>query len=384
MLFLFPYKVDRPFRTPWVTIGLIAACTGVFILELAMPAQEIQALAFRANLAGFLTWFSAMFLHGSPMHLLGNMFFLWLFGSVVEDTLGRRRYIALYVLGGLASALTHTVIMHAFVPSAASVPLLGASGAIAAIFGVFAVRFRFNRLKMVYGAIFRYGTVFVPAAVGIGLWVADQLLSGLMIINGGDSSVASWAHIGGVAFGIAAAFALKLNQEAIDERDIRDAAAAQDMGIYRRLGDARPAPGPMSAPPGAGAPLPSRPAPASADECTTIVRDALAANRAADAAGAYVAAVSAGMPVSFDAPTTLRLGRACEQAGALAPAAGAYYEIVRSHPNSQEVEPALFRLAHVYLRMGRVPDARQTWAAFHTRYPTSAWNAYADKAFVST
>lgn len=376
MIFLFPYKVDRPFATPWATIGLIAACCVVFLIELALPVEAVDALAFKLDGFGVITWFSAMFMHAGLMHLAGNMYFLWLFGSVVEDTLGPVRYLLIYVAGGFASAVLHGVMMAIFVPDMVAVPLVGASGAIAALFGVFAVRFRFNKIKMVYGIIFRYGRVIVPATLGVAMWVARELVDGIIILGGADSSVASWAHIGGVALGLGAAWWLKLNREALDEQAIREAAVAQDFGLYRQLGAGSGAPVRVVSPNhGFGAAPTTYADPAAA---AAYLRTTLDAGHGPEAVTSYIRMREADSAPPLDPTTANRLGRACEQAGALKTAAEIYYDLVQNQPASAEAEPALFRLAHVYLGMGYLLEAQQAFWAFRSRYPASVWMPYAD------
>lgn len=376
LIFLFPYKVDRPFSTPWATIGLIFTCCLFFLIELTLPDAAIDALAFKLDGFGVITWLSAMFMHVGLLHLLGNMYFLWLFGSVVEDTLGPVRYLAIYMAGGFASAVLHGVMMAIFVPEMVDVPLVGASGAIAALFGIFAVRFRFNKIRMVYGIILRYGRVTVPATLGVALWVARELVDGLIILGGAESTVASWAHIGGVVLGLGAAWWLKLNREALDEQAIREAAVDQDFGLYRRLADGNSPASPVVSPTHGFGSAPG--AFADSDAAAAYLRAALDSGRGPEAVAAFVRMRETDTVPPLDAMTLNRLGRACEQADALSAAAAIYYDLVQNQPASAEAEPALFRLAHVYLRMGYLLEAQQAFWAFRTRYPASVWMPYAD------
>jgi membrane associated rhomboid family serine protease len=145
--------------------------------------------------------FVSMFLHGSWLHIGGNMLFLWIFGNNVEDRLGPVMYLAFYILGGLAA----TALQLAFDPSSA-VPNLGASGAIAAILGAYIVLFpRARVLTLIFFVFITW--VELPAAVVLAAWFVLQLFSGVgglaQHVNGG---VAYWAHVGGFVFGATTAW----------------------------------------------------------------------------------------------------------------------------------------------------------------------------------
>jgi rhomboid family protein len=145
--------------------------------------------------------FVAMFLHGSWLHIGGNMLFLWIFGNNVEDRLGRILFVGFYLLGGLAA----TGLQLAFDPSSA-VPNLGASGAIAAILGAYAVLF--PRARVTTLVFFFFITlVDLPALVVLASWFILQLFSGVGgLAQQVSSGVAYWAHVGGFVFGAAAAW----------------------------------------------------------------------------------------------------------------------------------------------------------------------------------
>jgi membrane associated rhomboid family serine protease len=147
--------------------------------------------------------FVAMFLHGGWLHIGGNMLFLWIFGNNVEDRLGRVAFIVFYLVGGLAATGLQLVF-----DSSSAVPNLGASGAIAAILGAYAVMFPKARVYTL--VIFFFITaVELPAVIVLGGWFVLQLFSGVgglgTEVNGG---VAYWAHVGGFVFGMAAAWLL--------------------------------------------------------------------------------------------------------------------------------------------------------------------------------
>jgi membrane associated rhomboid family serine protease len=157
------------------------------------------------------TWYSyitANFLHGGWMHLIGNMWFLWLAGILLEDAWGRPLYIAVYMMGGITA-----ILVHGLMNAGSNVPMLGASGAIAALMGAFLVRFPKIRIEMMFFAIFsiyglfRVKRFFLEAFWLLPIWFLLEVFNGALV--GSHSSVAHWAHAGGFVFGVAAAFAIK-------------------------------------------------------------------------------------------------------------------------------------------------------------------------------
>jgi membrane associated rhomboid family serine protease len=146
----------------------------------------------------WLTLLTAMFLHGSPLHLAGNMLYLWIFGDNVEEVLGAVRYVILYLACGLAGSLAQ-IAAHPL----SYIPTLGASGAIAGLMGAYLIWFPMNRVRVL---LFRVITE-VPAVVVIGLWIVLQVWSGLGSIGqlGEVGGVAYLAHIGGAVTGIVVA-----------------------------------------------------------------------------------------------------------------------------------------------------------------------------------
>jgi membrane associated rhomboid family serine protease len=143
----------------------------------------------------YLALLTAMFLHGSTAHLAGNMLFLWVFGNNVEDRLGTLRYLALYLVGGVAATLG-----YAAVNARAPVPLIGASGAIAAVMGAYLVLFPRGRILTAI-ATAAFQVVYVPAAVVLVLFFVTQFLTP-------DNEVAWEAHVAGMVAGFLGALAL--------------------------------------------------------------------------------------------------------------------------------------------------------------------------------
>ena len=140
---------------------------------------------------------TSMFLHGSWMHLLGNMWFLWLFGNNVEDAMSRLRFIVFYLLCGLAAALLQVVV-----EPASAIPMVGASGAISGVMGAYLVLFPTVRVFTFVALGFLFTTVALPAWVMLIYWMVLQLFGGFLRIGGEGGGVAFWAHIGGFLAGV--------------------------------------------------------------------------------------------------------------------------------------------------------------------------------------
>jgi len=147
----------------------------------------------------YLHLLTSMFLHGSWMHLLGNMWFLWIFGNNVEDSMGRGRFLAFYLLSGFSAALLQVLIT----PDS-GVPMVGASGAISGVMGGYVVLYPFVRVYVIIFLGFFLTSVALPAWTMIGYWMFLQILSGLVTLGGARvGGVAFWAHVGGFFAGVA-------------------------------------------------------------------------------------------------------------------------------------------------------------------------------------
>jgi membrane associated rhomboid family serine protease len=172
----------------------------------------------RYHKASLFHYLSCIFLHGGWMHLIGNMLFLFLAGMAIEDLWGRGVYTVFYLLSGVAATVAH----FAFQPQS-TIPVIGASGAIAGLMGAFMVRHFRAKVRLAYVYLFflrfRAGTFEIPAYVVLPFWLAQQLFYALLYQSlGANSGVAFWAHIGGFAFG--AAIAAALYHGRIEERII--------------------------------------------------------------------------------------------------------------------------------------------------------------------
>ena len=194
----------RPVRLPVVTAIIIVVNVFVFLLELMRgDAFVIQWSAIPAQIISghhWVTILTAMFMHGSWSHIIGNMVFLWAFGPEIEDAMGRGRYLIFYLLGGLIAMLAQVVASPR-----STVPNLGASGAIAAVMGAFVVTYPRDRIKAVLFIFIFARITFIPAALLIGVWFLMQLVHAGAIAQVQTGGVAYLAHVGGFIFGAVAA-----------------------------------------------------------------------------------------------------------------------------------------------------------------------------------
>ena len=197
---------------PWVNVALIVANFAVWIFyELPhLKSSVAHASFYPCTVNGSchgpeswgLSWITAMFMHGSWDHILGNMLFLAIFGKNVEDAFGHLRYLLFYFAGGFVATMTQTAMTLAFGTAAeAHVPTLGASGAIAAVLGAYWVLYPNSKvLTLVF-----IWPVKIPASIYLGIWFLYQLVEanfGLFSSSAHKGGVAFFAHVGGFVFGV--------------------------------------------------------------------------------------------------------------------------------------------------------------------------------------
>jgi membrane associated rhomboid family serine protease len=156
-----------------------------------------------------------MFMHGGLLHIAGNMLFLWIFGNNVEDSMGRVKFVAFYLLGGLAATLLQTVT-----DPNSMVPNLGASGAIAGVLGGYALLYPRARVVTLIFIVFFVTVIELPALLVLGSWFVLELLASGQASGGASGGVAHFAHIGGFLFGLAAIklFARNARQDYVEPR----------------------------------------------------------------------------------------------------------------------------------------------------------------------
>ena len=191
----------RPVRMPVVTGFIIAVNVAVFLLELTRgDAFVMQWSAIPAQITSghhWITILTAMFMHGSWSHIIGNMIFLWAFAPEIEDAMGPLRYLIFYLAGGLVAMLAQVAAdPHSTVPN------LGASGAIAAVMGAFIVTYPRDRIKSVLFIFIFFKVTYIPAALLIGFWFLSQLVHAGAVAQTQTGGVAYLAHVGGFLFGV--------------------------------------------------------------------------------------------------------------------------------------------------------------------------------------
>ena len=191
----------RPSRFAAASALIILINVVVFVGELlGGDALVTRWSVIPANIVaghGWITVLTAMFMHGSWSHIIGNMVFLWAFGPEIEDAMGPGRYVVFDLVGGVVAMLAQVAAgPHSTVPN------LGASGAIAAVMGAFLVTYPRDRIKSVLIIGWFVKITFVPAALLIGMWFVIQLFSAGVIANVNTGGVAYLAHIGGIIFGV--------------------------------------------------------------------------------------------------------------------------------------------------------------------------------------
>jgi membrane associated rhomboid family serine protease len=222
---VFPLKDNIPTeRTPVVTLALIALNVAVYFLlqegRLGLPGPQADpewpVEEYAARPCSFvgecptgvteeiqppaLTLFTSMFMHGSILHLGGNMLFLWVFGNNVEDAMGRLRFIVFYALGGVAA-----MALQAAIDTNNAVPTIGASGAVSAVIGGYILLHPHARVVTLLIIVFFVTIIQLPAFVVLGLWFLQQVAFGYFdLVNAGGEAggVAYFAHIGGFVFGL--------------------------------------------------------------------------------------------------------------------------------------------------------------------------------------
>ncbi len=205
---MIPLKDNIPYKHfPLMTTGLILICLGVFLIQVKLGIQDVNLASIygmrpaylfqEPSFEHFLTPLTSIFLHGGLMHLLGNMWFLWLFGNNLEDELGHIRFLLFFLSGGLFASLVHAGIYRY-----SHIPVIGASGAISAIMGGYILLFPKARIKSLIPFLIFYKTVEVRAFIFLGFWFLYQLWGSQLPVFGSNSGIAWYVHIGGFLFGL--------------------------------------------------------------------------------------------------------------------------------------------------------------------------------------
>lgn len=208
---MIPFRDDvKARRYPLVTILIILASLGVFLYELSLPSQDLGRLITHygvvpdqpssLRLALPVTMLTAMFLHGGWFHLIGNMWFLWIFGDNIEDRMGHMRFLVFYLLCGLIASGAHILS-----DPQSTVPSVGASGAVAGVLGAYLLSYPFARIMTLIPLFLIWPIVELPAVVVLGSWFLLQLFNGASAVAATSETAAGiawWAHVGGFLAGM--------------------------------------------------------------------------------------------------------------------------------------------------------------------------------------
>jgi membrane associated rhomboid family serine protease len=251
---MFPYKDDNPtLHPPVVTVALIIANAAAWVLLQGMGTEQYLAESVcrlglvPGRLAGAIepgtnvmlsreigcrvgeapawtTLFSSMFLHGGWLHLIGNMWFLWVFGNNIEDSTGKLRFLMFYLLTGIAAALAQVAVNPQ-----SPIPMVGASGAISGVMGAYIVLYPKVRVHMLVFLGFFITRIQVPAFLMLGYWFLLQLLGGLPTLQDDSGGVAFWAHAGGFVAGMLLILVFR-SKELIHKREV-----AHDVSVFGRV-----------------------------------------------------------------------------------------------------------------------------------------------------
>jgi membrane associated rhomboid family serine protease len=216
-------------RFPVVTVAIICVNAFVFLIELNLGSLGLEQLFFSWGIvplrfthprleANYFTLLSSMFLHGGWMHIIGNMWSLWIFGDNVEDRMGRAGFLCFYLLSGLAAGAVH-IMTNPY----SRVPTVGASGAIAGVMGAYLLLFPHSTVVTLVPIFFFMQVIEIPAVLFLGFWFITQLFSGTLSLAAGTQAggVAWWAHIGGFAVGFLWSLPLRRHTPVVRRRHYR-------------------------------------------------------------------------------------------------------------------------------------------------------------------
>lgn len=222
---MIPLRDTQPsYSTPFVTLSIIALNAMVFFHQVSLGRYElnhfIAQYAIVPDRFQFVDLLTSMFMHGGWMHLIGNMWFLWIYGDNVEDVLGHGKYALFYVLCGIAAGLVHVMLAPY-----SRVPTLGASGAIAGVMGAYLVKFPHSRIITLVPIFIFFTTMEIPALLILLYWFVLQIFSGVGSIgysNVSDGGGVAWfAHVGGFVAGMILILVLRTRERFRYRKDLQ-------------------------------------------------------------------------------------------------------------------------------------------------------------------
>jgi membrane associated rhomboid family serine protease len=213
---MIPLRDTQPSHsTPFVTVGIIVVNVLLFLYQVSLDPYSLNWFISHYSVIPdrlqYVDLVTSMFLHGGWMHLIGNMWFLWIYGDNVEDILGHGKFILFYLLCGIAAAYLHVITAPY-----SRVPTLGASGAIAGVMGAYMVKFPHSRIITLIPIFVFFTTVEIPAILMLLYWFGIQIFSGVGSIGYSNVSrgggVAWFAHVGGFVAGIILVYVLRTRE----------------------------------------------------------------------------------------------------------------------------------------------------------------------------
>jgi len=219
---MIPIRDKNPSGTfPYVTISIIVLNVSVFLYEISLGPNlniflmkygvvplKVKHFSIDSDVTFINTFFpfiSSPFLHGGFIHLIGNMWFLWIFGDNIEDKLGHFKFIIFYVICGITASYVHVIFN-----SQSNIPCIGASGAIAGVLGAYMVTFPYARIITIVPLFIFIQIIELPAIIVLGFWFVIQFFFGTASMSTSGGGVAWWAHIGGFASGIIMFYVIRI------------------------------------------------------------------------------------------------------------------------------------------------------------------------------
>jgi membrane associated rhomboid family serine protease len=220
---MIPLRDTQPSHsTPFVTVILIAINVLIFLFQISLEPFSrnhfIEVYGMIPDRFQYSDLVTSMFLHGGWMHVIGNMWFLWIYGDNVEDILGHGKYLLFYLLCGIAAGL-----LHAWTNPLSRVPTVGASGAIAGVMGAYLVKFPHSRILTLVPVFVFITTIEIPAVFILMYWFVIQFFSGVGTVGRTQISqggVAWWAHVGGFLAGMLLIMILRTHKRYSRRRDL--------------------------------------------------------------------------------------------------------------------------------------------------------------------
>jgi membrane associated rhomboid family serine protease len=381
---LIPVRRRASSSFPIVTLGLIVLNLFLFAVtsQRGVLTDEVaRGWGLTPRDASLVTLLTATFLHGSWMHLGGNMLGLLLFGPHVEEALGRLEYLLFYIGCGVAAGLLHVVISATLLPAAAAVPMVGASGALFGVLGLFAVRFYRAHVRVFLVAP-------LPAVWAVSGFAVLQVIWGLLSLGHGAraDSTANWAHVGGFLFGMLLAVPLRMREDAKREYRLEDAQTAVDAGrldqaaAFYRLALGEKPDDAVTHRALARVCVRQGHTEAAHRHFTDALRFLLRVGNAPAVADLYEEIGRSFRTFPLPPSLLYRTACACEAAHRFPPALRALGELCRDYPTAFEAELALLRMGKLHLgKMDQPESAAGILEEFLRLYPASEWRSHVER-----